>query len=137
MNLVDAIREAAARAPDSEVLSEQQGAPSHSDELPVASTDPNFPLGPGLNLVRLEVFLTPEQISALLRGAMSSHRSVLTLREAASYLRLHISQLEKLAQEGSIPGFMIEGTWRFLKSTIDEWVKTKLGVSQEDTASAA
>lgn len=96
-----------------------------------ATEDQTFPAGPGLNLVRFEVFLTPEQMSAMLRGALSSHRSVMTVREAAQYLRIPSSTVERLAMDGNLPGFMIEGTWRFLRTTIDDWVTARAAFPEE------
>jgi excisionase family DNA binding protein len=46
----------------------------------------------------------------------------MTLREAASYLRIPASTLEQLAADGKIPALQLEGRWRFPKSGVDEWV---------------
>jgi excisionase family DNA binding protein len=48
---------------------------------------------------------------------------VLTLEEAADYLRLPVETIEREAARGRIPGRRIEDTWRFLKSAIDEWLR--------------
>jgi excisionase family DNA binding protein len=48
---------------------------------------------------------------------------VLTLEEAADYLRLPVETVEREAARGQIPGRCIEDTWRFLKSAIDEWLR--------------
>jgi excisionase family DNA binding protein len=50
---------------------------------------------------------------------------VLTLAEAADYLRLSIETVNSLALKGSIPGRKIENDWRFLKSAIDDWLRAK------------
>jgi excisionase family DNA binding protein len=50
---------------------------------------------------------------------------VLTLAEAADYLRLSIETVNNLALKGSIPGRNIEDDWRFLKSAIDDWLRAK------------
>ncbi len=76
----------------------------------------------GGNVVRLELFLTPEQLNALFRVAIANHHSMMTLREAAAYLRVHTSALERMADKGEIPALQIDGKWRFLKASIDEWV---------------
>lgn len=98
--------------------------PRTSDAL---ATEPDGVSGPGAtgNLVRIELFLGPEQLHAMLRGAFSGHRSVMTLRETAHYLRLTTSALERLVQEGSFPAFRVEGHWRFLKSAVDDWAATR------------
>jgi len=76
----------------------------------------------GGNVVRLELFLTPEQLNALFRVAIANHHSMMTLREAAAYLRVHTNALERMADQGEIPALQIDGKWRFLKASIDEWV---------------
>lgn len=47
---------------------------------------------------------------------------VLTLEEAADYLRLPVETIEREAARGRIPGRRVEETWRFLKTAIDEWL---------------
>jgi excisionase family DNA binding protein len=47
---------------------------------------------------------------------------VLTLEEAANYLKLPLETIEREASRGHIPGRRIEDTWRFLKSAIDDWL---------------
>jgi excisionase family DNA binding protein len=92
-----------------------QAAPTNPPEFPVAAVA-------GGNVVRLELFLTPEQMNAMLRAVMAGYHSVMTLREAAHYLRMNPSKLEKLAQDHQVPAFMIEGRWRFPKPALDEWL---------------
>lgn len=48
---------------------------------------------------------------------------VLTLEEAADYLRLPKDTVERQAARGLIPGRRIEDTWRFLKAALDEWLR--------------
>ncbi|MEW6209367.1 MAG: helix-turn-helix domain-containing protein [Acidobacteriota bacterium] len=50
---------------------------------------------------------------------------VLTLEEAADYLRLPRETIEREAARGRIPGRRIEDTWRFLKAAIDEWLRSQ------------
>src|SRR5436190_392836 len=49
---------------------------------------------------------------------------VLTLEEAATYLRLPKETVERQATQGQIPGRRIEDSWRFLKAAIDEWLRS-------------
>ncbi len=49
---------------------------------------------------------------------------VLTLEEAADYLRLPKETVERQATQGQIPGRRIEDTWRFLKAAIDDWLRS-------------
>jgi excisionase family DNA binding protein len=49
---------------------------------------------------------------------------VLTLEEAAEYLRLPKETIERQAVQGQIPGRRIEDTWRFLRAAIDDWLRS-------------
>ncbi|MBM4078352.1 MAG: helix-turn-helix domain-containing protein [Planctomycetes bacterium] len=49
--------------------------------------------------------------------------NVLTLEEAASYLRVPKESLERQAAQGQVPGRRIEDTWRFLKAALDDWLR--------------
>lgn len=53
-----------------------------------------------------------------------SQQNVLTLEEAANYLRLPKEIIERQAAQGQIPARRIEDTWRFLKVAIDEWLRS-------------
>lgn len=55
---------------------------------------------------------------------LSTIPDVLTLEEAASYLRLPRETLEREAAQGHIPGRRIEDSWRFLKAAIDDWLRS-------------
>ena len=50
---------------------------------------------------------------------------VLTLEEAADYLRLPKEIIERQATRGQIPGRRIEDDWRFLKTAIDDWLRSQ------------
>jgi excisionase family DNA binding protein len=52
-------------------------------------------------------------------------QDVLTLEEAANYLRLPEETVEREASQGHIPGRRIADTWRFLKAAIDEWLRSQ------------
>jgi len=47
---------------------------------------------------------------------------VLTIDEASKYLRIPLSSLYKLAQDGKIPCQKVGRHWRFRKETIDHWL---------------
>lgn len=89
------------------------------------------------NVVRLELFLGAEQMNAMLRAVMQGQHSVMTLREAASYLRLNTGALERMATDGEIPAFSIEGRWRFPKATLDEWLAVKSYQNDEEQENVA
>ncbi|WP_309739420.1 MULTISPECIES: helix-turn-helix domain-containing protein [unclassified Chamaesiphon] len=50
---------------------------------------------------------------------------ILTLEEASVYLRLSVETVATQALKGNIPGRKIENDWRFLKSAIDDWLRSK------------
>ena len=51
---------------------------------------------------------------------------VLTLAEAAAYLRLPEAEVVGLVRSQGLPGRSIAGEWRFLKSAIQHWLATAL-----------
>ena len=53
---------------------------------------------------------------------MENLPQVLTIKEASRYLRIPLSTLYKLAQEGKIPCQKVGRHWRFRKETIDHWL---------------
>ena len=52
-----------------------------------------------------------------------SFPDVMTIQETSSYLRIPISSLYKLAQEGKIPCQKVGRHWRFRKEAIDRWLE--------------
>lgn len=50
--------------------------------------------------------------------------NVLTLKELSHYLRLPEEKIEKEAIQGKIPGRRIEKDWRFLRTAIDDWLRS-------------
>jgi excisionase family DNA binding protein len=49
---------------------------------------------------------------------------VLTLREAAAYLRLTEEEVRRLVEEQALPARQLGEEWRFLKSAIQSWLST-------------
>ena len=49
---------------------------------------------------------------------------VLTLPEAAAYLRLPESEVTRLIETQNLPGRFTGSEWRFLKSALQEWLGT-------------
>jgi excisionase family DNA binding protein len=150
MNLADAIRQATQKAPMQEhavpdfelaaeaVLHKLAEVDDVVIEEPTALPPVPAPQVFGGNVVRLELFLAPEQLNALFRAALANHHTMMTSREAAAYLRIHIHTLEQMAQDGKLPALQIDGKWRFLKSSIDEWVTLqRYQPEPEETSHAA
>ena len=50
---------------------------------------------------------------------------VLTLEETSIYLRLSIETVTNQAVRGNLPGRKVENDWRFLKTAIDDWLRSK------------
>lgn len=155
MNLADAIRQAAQRATEEQVqevvpapvvpnfvapheTTAQTPAPIIEEEdndtdfvfEAVAAESSEAPQAPHAaakagNAVRIELFLSPEQMSTMLRSIISSQHTMMTLREAASYLRINAPTLEEMAQKGEVPAIHIDGRWRFSRNVVDEWLTAK------------
>ncbi|HML39571.1 MAG TPA: helix-turn-helix domain-containing protein [Bellilinea sp.] len=53
---------------------------------------------------------------------MDDFPQVLTIEEASRYLRIPLSTLYKLSQDGKIPCQKVGRHWRFRKETIDNWL---------------
>jgi excisionase family DNA binding protein len=58
-------------------------------------------------------------------GQVITAPEVLTLEEVADYLRLPVEVVERQAAQGQVPGRKIEDNWRFLKSAIDDWLRSQ------------
>ena len=54
---------------------------------------------------------------------MDDFPQVLTIEEASKYLRIPLSTLYKLAQDGKIPCQKVGRHWRFRKEAIDRWLE--------------
>ena len=48
---------------------------------------------------------------------------ILTLPEAARFLRISKETLHKLAKEGKVPARKVGAEWRFLRSALEDWVR--------------
>jgi len=49
-------------------------------------------------------------------------KEVLTPREAAEYLSVHVRTIYRLAKNREIPGRKVGGSWRFKKDILEEWL---------------
>jgi len=54
---------------------------------------------------------------------MAQDNDILTIEEAADYLRLGKRSVYKLAKAGKIPAKMVLNKWRFEKESLREWVR--------------
>jgi excisionase family DNA binding protein len=58
---------------------------------------------------------------------------VMTIEEASRYIRIPLSSLYKLAQEGKIPCQKVGRHWRFRKEAIDRWLDDGKFVSKKQS----
>jgi len=52
-------------------------------------------------------------------------KEIMTPREAAEYLSVHVRTIYRLVKNGEIPGRKVGGSWRFKKNALDEWLTWK------------
>jgi len=52
-------------------------------------------------------------------------KEIMTPREAAEYLSVHVRTIYRLAKNGEIPGRKVGGSWRFKKDALDDWLSWK------------
>ena len=55
----------------------------------------------------------------------SSDVSIMTIKEVAKYLKVNERTVYRLAGAKRMPAFKVGGTWRFLRSDIDQWIKSQ------------
>ncbi len=54
---------------------------------------------------------------------MRNESDLLDAREAAGYLKLNEQTVRRLAREKQIPAFKVGGSWRFKRSSLEEWAE--------------
>lgn len=62
---------------------------------------------------------------------LEKSKEIMTAKEVADYLNLHILTVHKYARQGKIPAFKIGSDWRFHKEYIDTWIKEKVAYNAE------
>mgnify|MGYP001590656834 CR=1 FL=1 len=61
-----------------------------------------------------------------------SMKEIMTPREAAEYLSVHVRTIYRLAKNGDIPGRKVGGSWRFKKNALDEWLSWRENPSSNE-----
>lgn len=56
------------------------------------------------------------------------HDEILTLGEAAAYLKLGERTIQRMIQRSEIPCARVGGQWRFLRSVLDDWLLSRMQV---------
>lgn len=71
----------------------------------------------------LQSATTPKPEAIRLSGMEGEMKEqLLTLSEAADYLRIHYTTAWRLAKKHQLPGFYVASEWRFSKETLDAWI---------------
>ena len=65
---------------------------------------------------------TKKEPTAEANGTSAAAPGVLTLAEAAAFLRVSDEGLRSDAESGHIPARKVAGQWRFVKATLLEWL---------------
>jgi len=60
------------------------------------------------------------------RNTDHQKEQIMTLREVAKYLGLHVMTVYKLTREGRVTAAKIGGQWRFKRDVLDEWLETQM-----------
>ncbi|MEW5768251.1 MAG: helix-turn-helix domain-containing protein [bacterium] len=59
-------------------------------------------------------------------GMITDRRpTIMTVKEVAKYLRMHMTSVYRLAKAGRLPAHRVGGSWRFKKGEIEEWLKNR------------
>lgn len=83
-------------------------------------------------VVRFEFRLDAEDLSMVLRQVMARKHGVLTLREAAAFLRISPHALTEMAEKSEVPAIMLDGRWRFPKTALTEWLEAHSRAQEND-----
>jgi excisionase family DNA binding protein len=57
---------------------------------------------------------------------MKKYKDIMTAKEVAEYLNLHVLTVHKYARQGKIPAFKIGTDWRFHRKFIERWIREKM-----------
>ena len=74
----------------------------------------------------------PSVAEPLRRTGEILRKEIMTPREAADYLSVHVRTIYRLAKHGEIPGRKVGGSWRFKKDALDDWLSWKENPSQKE-----
>lgn len=61
----------------------------------------------------------------------NAYPEIMTIGETAEYLRISMSSLYKLAQDGRIPCQKVGRHWRFRRQTIDRWLDERKSIHEQ------
>jgi len=61
-------------------------------------------------------------------GLKMDQEEFMTTREVAQYLRVDEYTIYRLVSQKKIPAFKIGNQWRFKRSMLEHWLKTKMNI---------
>ncbi len=61
-----------------------------------------------------------------MKNPVNPNTKIMTLREVAKYLGLHVMTVYKLTREGRVPAAKIGGQWRFKRDVLDDWLEAQM-----------
>jgi len=53
-------------------------------------------------------------------------KPLMSVKDVAKYLRIHLYTTYRLINEGKLPGFKVGGAYRFSKPELDQWMLGKI-----------
>jgi excisionase family DNA binding protein len=59
-------------------------------------------------------------------GSHNNTSQIMTLREVAQYLGLHVMTVYKLTRGGRVPAAKIGGQWRFKRDVLEKWLEAQM-----------
>ena len=62
---------------------------------------------------------------------MNEKDDIMTVNEVAKYLKISEKSVIRMAQKGEIPVTKIASQWRFMKAVIDDWLISRMDVSNK------
>jgi excisionase family DNA binding protein len=74
------------------------------------------------NLEQYLLIITSMSSNANQKFGVNPMKEIMTPKEAAEYLSIHVRTIYRLVKKGEIPGRKVGGSWRFKKDALDEWL---------------
>lgn len=68
---------------------------------------------------------------AIIMPTSNCDGEILTIRQVAGYLKVTERTIYRLAAAKQIPAFKVGGSWRFLRTDIDSWIKRQSSGGRE------
>jgi excisionase family DNA binding protein len=69
-------------------------------------------------------------VVAARKKPLDPNAEIMTVGEVADYLRVSVSTIYREAKRGNLPGFRLGSDWRFVRASLDVWMREKVAVSK-------